>query len=239
VNGRTANPADEVLMEPELVDARQWPYIGFIQSHFPSQAVGAYSVGTGTLIGPRVVLTAGHVVYDRGKGGAATSIQVTLGGPQRFTVRAIEYQTTVQWIEQDSITQSPVSAFDFGILVLADPVDRFVTPLLFETMSAEALAGMSLNVAGYPINDLGNLYGARSAPILSPALAAYNDFRLFYSIQSRPGMSGGPVYTLDATGARIIRGVHTSLFGGMGSAVRITANVFNLLHQWLMTYRPA
>jgi V8-like Glu-specific endopeptidase len=222
---------------PALVNARDYPFIGFVRAFFSSAKPDVYAVGTGTLIGPRVVLTAGHVVFDRQYGGYPWRIDVTLGGAQRFTTQGVQVRTTTQWVETDSYSNSPISAFDYGVIALANPVDNLVRPLTsIETTPSEVLRTLSVNVAGYPItpaSTLGSLYGA-----ITP-LSSFNDFRLFYPVLTRSGMSGGPVFDVDsATSFATIRGVHTSIVNGQGSGVRVTANVHAMIQQWLMEFRP-
>lgn len=221
-------------MDPSLLDKTQWPYVGLVRSYFPAlngQAAG----GTGTLINPRVILTAGHVVYDPSRGGYPTLVQVELGGHQRFSVASTVFRTTQPWVDIDSKTMNPISAFDIGAILLdkAIPVAQ-VAPAAVAVTPGPNLGGLDLNVVGFPVRpDLfGNLYGARSQPTLEfPSLDLY---RIFYPIATLAGMSGGPVYTRDeSTGQILLRGVHTSLYNGMGSGLRITEAIANLIQGWV------
>src|SRR5947209_7851114 len=94
-------------------DAATWPYVGYVNAYFPRpELAGGYSVGTGTLIGPRVVLTAGHVVYDPSQGGKASSFAIRFGGPNGPSAYSQESYTTTQWRDNDSLSPaSSVSAF--------------------------------------------------------------------------------------------------------------------------------
>ena len=66
-------------MFPVPVNASQFPFIARVVTVFPRKETG----GTGTLIGPRLILTAGHVVFDPMWGGDALRFAVTLGGQNR------------------------------------------------------------------------------------------------------------------------------------------------------------
>jgi len=226
-----------IVIQPSLVNAASFPFIAFLKVTFPNQVnTSNYSVGSGTLIAPRVVLTAGHVLYERAQGGLARRVELVFGGQGNLAYRGIRAETTQQWVDVDSGTLSPVSAFDYGVVVLPQPIDNLVTPLPFETSSAAMLASATVNIAGYPVeprSTLGQLYGAHAG------VSQHSATRLFYPIATRPGISGGPAYTVDpTTGLRTLRGVHTALVNDQGTALRINEDVFRMINEWVLAFRP-
>jgi V8-like Glu-specific endopeptidase len=235
------------MVQPVLIaDPQSWLWAGFVRAVFPNQPPNIqYYAGTGCLIGPRVVLTAGHVVYDPSKGGYATAVDVTFGG--RTTPPTSAYLTTTQWQNTDSTSSlAALSAFDVAVILLPEAIDSAVPVVQFQTASDQMLAGMSLSLVGYPIDPpetLGRLYGAQSPPLLGAALpdglAGLTDSRLFYPIESREGLSGGPVYDVHPqTKIITVRGVHSGEVTGIGKGVRINDNIFRLLTQWLLDHQP-
>lgn len=216
-------------MSLTLVDALEFPQIGLIRSFFPRRVV-PFTVGTGTLIDPRIVLTAGHVVYDHFRGGRADFVDVTLGNENRSTIKVAgrDLHTTKQWVDTDSSFKSPTSSFDFAVVVLPAPVQDTVTPLRFEATENAQIQSMIVNVAGYPAQFYADMYGAHAGALLQSDLP----FRFFYPIATLPGMSGGPVFSLEQD-SYVIRGIHTSLVGTQGCALRITNNVAGLLQTWI------
>jgi len=60
--------------QPVTSPAGPWLSIVYLEMTFPN---GATRVGSGVMVGPNDVLTAGHVVYSARNGGAATSVTVT------------------------------------------------------------------------------------------------------------------------------------------------------------------
>jgi V8-like Glu-specific endopeptidase len=232
--------------------ASDFPFIAYIETSFPNptRGPGGLEIGTGTLIAPRLILTAGHIVYDAQQGGKAVSIDVRFGGSEALTFpRLTEVDFPVEWRQpRSSLDNSLVSPVDIGVIVLPEPIDRFVRPVPFQTASDTMLAGMSLNVGGYPAvppqGARGTLWG-RNFGLLQGAsvlgdFARYESFRLFYPVATLGGMSGGPVYDFDpASQARTLRGIHTSFVDGFAaSALRITEGIFQLIQQWVMTFRP-
>jgi V8-like Glu-specific endopeptidase len=229
-----------VTVTPNAIDARNYPFIAQITTVFSRQTTG----GTGTLIGPRLVLTAGHVVYDPTWGGDALRFLLTLGGPTRYQTSSTVWRTNDVWRNRDALlgTTRALSGADFGVVVLDAPIDALVRPLHVETTPQEAFNAMQLNVAGYPVPPHANgqtLFGASSPP-LPDAFPEFQATRVFYPIQTLAGMSGGPLWDLEPRSqVRTLRGVHTSIVQGIGSALRITNNVLALIHQWQHQFRPA
>jgi len=224
------------------VDASDFPFVARIISTF---AGNHRTVGSGTLIAPRLVLTAGHNIFDPTKpGGYAVKWNVALGGSGGIAVSTPEYDTTRQWVEQDS--HSPYraySAFDFGVLVLRDPIDALISPIPVETMSESVLSARSMGILGYPRRYYPRLQLCGSAIDVSAT-----ESRLFYRARTLGGMSGGPVYDVvtgpEGRKIRTVRGIHTAFIdepgdrNDRGSAVRITANVMELIREWMTRYAP-
>jgi V8-like Glu-specific endopeptidase len=218
-----------------LPSKESWPYVARASAFF--QSVVGY--GTATLIHPRLLLTAGHVVYDRGAGGYPRWIDLELGGANRVRRRVLPstFRTTQQWQDEDSKIENPVSAFDVGAILL-DPGDRIdpqteASWVRYDQTADEDLHRLQYNVVGYcgVSNCLGELYGGSSAAADPDASA--NGWRVFYDVRTVGGMSGGPVYTVEADNRVRVRGVHTSLYKGFGSALRITPAIAGLLNGWL------
>jgi V8-like Glu-specific endopeptidase len=235
-------------MPIEPIDNDLLPYVGAVKSFWNGSVVTG---ATGTLISPRVVLTAGHVVYDPWlrngpslKDAFAVRVQVTFGN--NITTQSSNVLFTSQrWAEADS--RNPVnslerslSPYDFGVIVLKQPIDTIVRPAAPpETTPTSALSSMTLNVVGYPTDlkgvPFGQLYGASAMP------SQVGDLRVAYPIVTHKGMSGGPVYDLDAASNQItIRAIHTSApFGdGLGNGLRITSDVREQIAEWLEQNRP-
>jgi V8-like Glu-specific endopeptidase len=219
-------------MVPKFLDKTLWPFVGMVRSYFPGlkgQAAG----GTGTLIHPRVILTAGHVVYDPSRGGYPTRADVELGAV-RFTVSSTVFRTTQPWVDTDSQGLNPISSYDIGAILLPAPIAPEAVPRVnYAVTPGPNLGGLEINVVGFPVRaDLyGGLYGATAFPVIMyPELDPY---RAFYPIETLAGMSGGPVYSREATGQVLLRSVHTSIYNGAGSALRITDGVATLVQSWV------
>ena len=219
-----------MTIAPSQLDAGNYPFIAQIITTFSREITG----GSGILIGPRLILTAGHVVYDPTWGGEPEEFAVTLGGEVRKTFRTDNWRSTTRWIDHDSRlgTLRAISGADLGVVILDEPVDSLVKPIRVETGASSEIRDQRLNVAGYPVRHGDELYGASSFP-LPNAFPEYSRLRIFYPIETEAGMSGGPAWDFDPESQlRIARGVHTSIFEGIGSALRVTPNVLSLIQEW-------
>ncbi len=219
-------------MNLQPLDKTQWPYVGMIRSYFPGLG-GQAAGGSGTLIHPQVILTAGHVVYDPSRGGYPTKADVYFAG-ELITPSPQVFRTAQPWVDTDSLTMNPISAYDVGAILLTSAIDPNKIPAVAVAVTPGAnLGGLELNVVGFPVRqDLyGTLYGATAFPVdLSSALNAY---RVFYPFAILAGMSGGPEYTRDSSGQILLRAISTSVYNGMGSGLRITQGIAALITEWL------
>lgn len=223
-------------------EASKFPWIGYITSTFPNDRSG----GTGSLIAPRLVLTAAHVLFDPVSRQQTRRTKVIFGGSSQSSYESTEVDFPIQWRTGGTpVSHSLVSPYDIGIVVLPEAIDRVITPVQFQTASDGMLDGMTVNVAGYPILNgrQSTLYG-RSSTLRRGAtlgnLEQYSSWRLFYPVDTLKGMSGGPVYDFDpASNVRTIRGIHTSLIDrSYASALRINEDIYELLQFWITKYRP-
>lgn len=223
------------------------PYVGAVKSTWPN---GTQTGATGTLIAPRVILTAAHVVHDRHRGvgdgpkdSFASVVDLTFGGT--VSRQANKYFTTSQWVESYSglPVTDPVrslSPYDYAVIVLEKPIDTLVRPARPPETTPDAfLASLSLQAVGYPAGyqgiPFGQLWGGASVP------SSVTDFRIGYPMTTLGGMSGGPVYDFDqASNQLTIRGIHTSapFADGFGNALRITSEVHDWIFDRLKESRP-
>ncbi|KAF8435923.1 hypothetical protein BGX38DRAFT_1274737 [Terfezia claveryi] len=177
----------------------------------------AEAMGTGWLIAPDVLVTAGHCVFDWSFPlNKAVSIgaymgyngKASIGSPNVITRYATQVATTVRWL-----TAKETKPGDFAVLKLNKPFDLRVPPVNFKPTPMKG-AGV-LGVVGYPGDkSFGGEQGAQMYEMFLPTHYDRNhseNHMLDYLVSTFAGQSGSPVL-LEEHGKYTSIGVHT--YGG-------------------------
>lgn len=183
---------------------------------------GGEDQGTGWFVGPRTVITAGHVVCPAGI--FAARIAVTPGrGENRSahpTVTSDLFETTEGWVKN----QNP--EHDYGAIFL-DPAD--LSGALgffgFATRDDDELQGTTAVIGGYATDK--NEILVRAVGRLGPPEAR----RLHHEIDTEDGESGAPIY-MEEGGSRRVVGIHTNGFPTGNIGLRVTFPVAENLRRW-------
>lgn len=200
-----------------------WRRICALRIYFPS---GALYRGTGFLIGPRAVATAGHCVYLHNQGGWARKIEVIPGcdGSTRpfGQTEATSFRSVGGWVTG----KKPES--DYGCVVL--PVGAFGGKNLgsfgFAAFDAPTLLAKSAVLAGHPGDKpFAEMWG------MARKIKAITAKTLVYDIDTMGGQSGAPVY-IKRNGQRYVVGIHNYGASTGNSATRVTEPVYQRLLGW-------
>jgi V8-like Glu-specific endopeptidase len=230
-------------MDPTPISPSALPQVGLVRASFPSTP-GQLAISTGTLIHRRVILTAGHVVFDWSRGDGTTGyprrVTVTFGGT--ITVPANVFRVAAEWItstNSDPNSMDPLSPYDVGAILLDASVASQLASLPLAKVAQTSMADLrnvGVAVTGYSAAALGSLYWGSS--VAEDMGSPYNEYRVAYATNSLAGMSGGPVYTMDAVGTIYVRAVNTASYqpgGGnpMGNGLLIYPAVAQLILNWV------
>jgi V8-like Glu-specific endopeptidase len=164
---------------------------------------------TGTMIGPRLVLTAGHCIFSHQFGRSPTRIRVSPGRRDRDTLPYGSIVSTHYHVSSHFVNARNPD-FDYGIIILPRPfpgITQFMALLPLSDSRLEKLKHNNLiTIAGYPGDrPIGTLW--RHTERLTRATPR----RLFYTVNTCPGHSGSPVWFFCPRKRRLfILGVHTS-----------------------------
>lgn len=187
---------------------------------------GTRWIGTGFLISPRTVITAGHCVYMHAHGGWARSVEVIPGLNE--TVRPFGTYTGTTFRSVAGWVNSRRREYDYGAIILPSnsrPGDR-TGAFGFAVKNDAFLKTSILNLSGYP-GDKGGAqqwYMALKAKSVAPRV-------IYYNIDTMGGQSGSPVWVRIGT-TRYVVGIHTNGHITGNSATRIVTPVFNNLQAW-------
>jgi V8-like Glu-specific endopeptidase len=183
-------------------------------------------IGTGWLVAPRTVITAGHCVYMHDHGGWPKSIEVIpgLNDSQRpfGSCTGTTFRSVVGWVN------SKQREYDYGAIILPTncrPGDK-TGVFGFAVKDNPYLMNAYLNLSGYPGDKGGNQqwFMARRAKSVAPRV-------IYYEIDTMGGQSGSPVW-VKVGNARYAVGIHTNGLISGNSATRIVQPVFNNIQAW-------
>jgi glutamyl endopeptidase len=200
-----------------------WRRLCALRITFPT---GATYRGTGFLIGPRAVATAGHCVYLHTQGGWARKIEVIPGanGAQKpyGQVEATMFRSVTGWVN----SRKPES--DYGCVVLPPGAfgGRNLGSFGFAAFDNDVILAQPAVLGGYPGDKpFAELWG------MSRRIKAVSTKTLAYDIDTMGGQSGAPVY-IKRNGQRYVIGIHNYGAGSGNSATRVTREVYDRLLAW-------
>jgi glutamyl endopeptidase len=190
-------------------------------------ADGSMWIGTGWFVGPRILVTAGHVVYIKGSGvpgrdGWVKKIVVMPGrnGSQLpyGSVTSSQFWTVKGWANNGN------SEYDYGAIILRQNLGNRTGWLGFGNWPN--LNGIGANISGYPGDKPAGTqwYAARNVDSSSAR-------KVYYDIDTAGGQSGSAVYRFYQGGRY---GIAVHAYGGsrVNSGTRINAAVFNNIKAW-------
>jgi V8-like Glu-specific endopeptidase len=200
-----------------------WRRLCALRIQFPS---GSSFRGTGFLVGPRAVVTAGHCVFLRNQGGWARKVEVIPGcnGTSRpfGQVESTSLRSVGGWVTGGK----PES--DYGCVVL--PAGAFDNKNLgsfgFAAFEAPVLLAQPAVIVGFPGDKPPyEMWGA------ARALKGVTAKTLLYNTATMGGQSGAPVY-IKRSGQRFVVGIHNYGASTGNTATRITRPVYERLLAW-------
>ena len=214
----------------EVTNTQAYPWRCICSLLITAQS-GTQYVGTGWLVSPRLVLTAGHCVHMADDGGWAASIEVSPGrrGSARpyGSVVSREMRSVTGW------TRDHDSEFDYGAIIL--PADTRYGDQLgwfgFASRTDDHLRNVTLNLSGYP-GDGGPRHLPNTQWWHSRQIQNVLERELTYQIDTFGGQSGSPVWELASDGGRYGVGIHTHGATVSNGATRITRDVFDNIMAW-------
>jgi V8-like Glu-specific endopeptidase len=190
-------------------------------------STGKRYLGTGFIVGPRTIITAGHCVYFHSQGGWAKEIIVTPGRDGASvpfkSFKATSFRSVKGWVKNKSRN------YDYGAIILPKNVMLPTTlgAFGFASLSSASLLNSKMNTAGYP--------GDKAAGTMwfhGDKVKSVTPRTIVYRADTMAGQSGSPVW-VNRNGKRIVVGIHTNGDKRGNSSTRIVKPVFNNLKRWV------
>jgi VWFA-related protein len=185
---------------------------------------------TGFLVGPHMVLTNAHVVWDERADRFVTSMEIRPGSAAAAPRPAVRFATNASYVATRKIE------FDYGAAFFDTPFPGISTfmPLVFD---ANPAAGSQVTVAGFPERVRGALTTAMWAD--TDVVTAVQGGVLRYKVDTSGGNSGSPVGRAAAGGQVQAIAVHSNgdPVNDANSGVLFTSRNFDLIAEWL-AWRP-
>ncbi|MCO5125592.1 MAG: hypothetical protein M9915_17875 [Rhizobacter sp.] len=176
--------------------------------------------GTGFLIGPKCIITNGHVVFPDRKWAREIQVIPALNGNSAPFGSQVSRNL---WTVNGWADGSGNPDYDYGAIILPDSTlyNRIRASFGYKVFANPGI----LNNSGYPGDKPTGTQWFNAGPV-----SRSTAFRFFYMIDTAAGQSGSPVW-VNSGGSRIDAGVHA--YGGCpNSAIRCNADVAKNWSDW-------
>jgi len=214
-----------------VADTTAYPYRAIAYLRLFDRDNAADGTCTGTFVGPDVLLTAGHCLWDAAAATWTAHILVAPGKDEDLEPFGSQYASN-WWVPDAYIESAGDPQFDWGLVKMPDSTlgDRVSwIPIALVSTATLSLPDFSPAIVGYPSEPgkpAGTMWGHSV-----PAFAAVADSLLSYDVDTYQGESGSAIWSLhiSACSPGCVVGIHVLGAGGgdHNGGTRITRDLLD------------
>ncbi|OJW48277.1 MAG: hypothetical protein BGO67_10690 [Alphaproteobacteria bacterium 41-28] len=203
-----------------------WPHLihGQLSMEYSDGEYG----GSGILVGPHHVLTAGHNVYNSDKKEWAQNIYVRLGLNETIApfggIKVAKICTFNSWVQKKD------SRYDMALLILERSIGYETGWCGLLSLDNESLLKEEVTITGYPGDQ-----GCNKMMTMAHTIKNVEPEKFYYDIDTNKGQSGSGVW-INKWRSPYVIGVHTlgegALFTG-NSGVRLSHSKLKKVTKWI------
>lgn len=195
-----------------------------------SAADGSIYVGTGWIAGPKLIMTAGHCLFEKNcMKGWATAIKVYPGrsnsSDEDVYFSSTDFKAPHQWVSKYD------ENFDYGAIILDEDIGSIYGHFSSSTYADADLMSHMVNISGYPATKLGETQLHHENRINSVSAT-----KIYYDVDTEGGQSGSPIWLYEGNDNNpIVIGIHSYGAGNVttgNSGVRITEEIIEFVEKW-------
>lgn len=190
---------------------------------------GRTARSTGWFVAPRVVMTAGHALYDLD---GVRPLEAAIVPGRDGDIMPFNPQLSRTFIVPKLWRENHDDRFDFGAVILPDArLGLSVGHFGVAAADASHLPNMKVNTAGYPSGRRNTLWWT------SGRIHTIDDVFMSYDLDTERGQSGSPIYHVSNTKFRTVLAIHTDS-GDLNIGRRITPNLFEAIRNMVRKFQP-
>jgi glutamyl endopeptidase len=199
---------------------------------------GKRFIGSGAFVSRRVIVTAGHCVSAKARGGFAKHIKIIPGrngnyspfGSREVTNTADTgvFSAPTQWIQEEK------REFDWGLIILGtnNKFDANVGHFGVVKTTGSDMTGWLVNNAGYP----GDREGGQNLYFNANKIVSATDKQVAYLFDSYGGQSGSPVWGYWQNGGRKIVAIHHAGAAKVNYGARVNDEVYSVISDYIQKF---
>jgi V8-like Glu-specific endopeptidase len=180
---------------------------------------------TGTLIGPKHFITAGHCVYDVHYKQLTSYLVFSPRQIENGTYPFGQIKAKKIFIQKEFIDSLDI-AYDFAVVELAEPIGNKTGWAEFQVITNETSL-KKIRITGYPEDEIMDTMWSVTCP------ATINGTQIHYKCDTSSGMSGSSLFSSKASGGQeTIYGIHSWGSSETNGGVIINQKNFDIITAW-------